>query len=447
MGGKGRTTEKVLGGTVKKVKAKSIAEEIGLIPGDRIVKINGKTFKDILDYKYLCTEEEIEVHVIKNNGEEWFIVIEKEYDEELGIIFESPTISPVKRCRNKCIFCFIDQMPKGMRPSLYLKDDDYRLSFLYGNFITLTNLNEAEIERIIRQHLSPLYISIHTTDKDLRCKMMNIKNNKDIMDILPRFAQAGIEMHGQIVLCPGINDKEKLDKTIEDLAGLWSAFRSLAVVPVGLSRHREKLFPLVPVGESDAEYVLDQVSRWQDKFMEQMNTKFVFTADEFFLKAGKEIPPDLYYEGYPQTENGVGLIRLFLNNLEKWDYEKLPARVDPPLTISLITGMLAKPYLIKLCSYFDSIKGLRFKIWEIENNFFGKGVTVAGLVTGKDIIDTLSDKNPGDILLIPDVMLKERENIFLDDFTVKEVEDILRIKIKVVDSLLDKVNPKELLKV
>ncbi|PKM83934.1 MAG: hypothetical protein CVU88_00485 [Firmicutes bacterium HGW-Firmicutes-13] len=435
------------GGTVEKVKAGSIAEEIGLIPGDHLVSINGKIFRDILDYKYLCAGEEIEVHVIKTNGEEWFIVIEKDYDEDLGIIFKSPTISPVKRCYNKCVFCFIDQMPGEMRASLYLKDDDYRLSFLYGNFITLTNLNESEISRIIRHHLSPLYISVHTTEPDLRCKMLNSKKNINVMEILERFARADIEMHGQIVMCPGINDKEHLDKTIEDLAKLWPAFRSSAVVPVGLTRFRDKLFPIVPITGNDARNVLNQINRWQERFIEKISTNFVFPADEFFLKAGEDIPAHSYYEEYPQIENGVGLIRIFLNNLGKWNSEKLPKEINPSLTISIVTGMLAKPYLVKMCSFFDSIKGLKFKIWEIENNFFGKEVTVAGLISGKDIIDTLSDKSLGDLLLIPDVMVKEGDNIFLDDFTIKEVEDILRVKIKVVDSLLDKVKPAELLKI
>ena len=432
------------GGTVDKVERGSIAEEVGLVPGDRLLSINGESFKDIIDYQYLCAEEELEVRVSKENDEELIIEIEKDYDEDLGLIFTYPTIDPLKKCCNNCIFCFVRQMPGGMRSSLYVKDDDYRLSFLYGNFITLTNLSQEDILKIESQHLSPLYISVHTTEPYLREKMMNCKNIIDVFPVLERFAKARIEMHGQIVLCTDINDKQHLDKTIGDLASLWPSFKSVAVVPVGLTRYREGLYPLRTVTSHESRSILFQLEKWQEKFKEIMGTNFVFPADEFFLKAGIEIPLDSYYEEYPQTENGVGLIRLFLNNLDKWDKRDLPSSINPPRTVSLVTGKLAKPYLMEMCNYFKSVKGLRFKIWEIENIFMGREVTVSGLVCGKDIIDTLSEEQIGDVLLIPDVMVKDRRHIFLDDFNKEELEDILQVKIKVLNSLLEGVKPEDL---
>lgn len=438
---------KKLGWEIKEVKEGSIAEEVGLEKGDRVIWINCQEFKDILDYRYICADEDLELKAYKKNGEEWVIDIEKDYDEDLGIIFESPTIDPVKRCSNRCVFCFIDQMPKGMRSSLYLKDDDYRLSFLHGNFVTLTNLSAGEIKRIEEQHLSPLYVSVHTTDPGLREKMIRCKNGRNILETLKRLAAAGIEMHGQVVLCPGINDGKILDQTIKDLAVLCPSFKSVAVVPVGITRYRERQTPLNIVTPGKAREIIGQISRFQTKFLEECGTRFVFPADEFFLQTGMEIPPDSYYEDYLQTENGVGLVRLLLNNLESWTEKDLPSRVSPPLTVSLITGKLAKPYIQKVAQFFKKVKGLRVKVWEIENEFFGKDVTVSGLICGKDIIDSLSDKKLGDLLLIPDVMVKDGKDTFLDDFTREEIEDILQVKTKVIDSLLENVKPGDLFRV
>ncbi len=433
-----------LGWEIKEVKKDSIAEEVGLERGDRVICVNCQEFKDILDYRYICADEGLELKACKKNGEEWVIDIEKDYDEDLGIIFESPTIGPVKRCSNRCVFCFIDQMPKGMRSSLYLKDDDYRLSFLHGNFVTLTNLSEKEIKRIKEQHLSPLYISVHTTDPGLREKMIRCKNGRNILETLNRLTASGIEMHGQVVLCPGINDGKFLDQTIKDLAGLWPSFKSVAIVPVGITRYREKENSLNIVTPGEAREIIGQIKRWQELFLKEWGTHFVFPADEFFLQAGMEIPPDSYYEDYPQTENGVGLIRLLVNNLESWKEKDLPPRVSPPLTISMVTGKLAKPYIQKVAQFFEPVEGLRVKVWVIENIFFGKDVTVSGLICGKDIIDSLCGKDLGDLLLIPDVMVKDGNDIFLDDFTREEIEDILQVKTKIIDSLLDNVQPGDL---
>ncbi len=432
------------GWEINQVKKDSIAQEVGLEKGDRIICINCQEFKDILDYRFLCADEDLEVKILKKNGEQWTVDIEKNYDEDLGITFDSPTISPVKRCSNRCIFCFIDQMPKGMRSSLYVKDDDYRLSFLHGNFVTLTNLSEGELERIEKQHLSPLYVSVHATNPEVRERIVRCKSSRDIFSILKRLAAAGIEMHGQVVLCPGINDGKILEQTITDLAGLWPSFKSAAVVPVGITRYREKHFPLESVTPAAAREVIDQVSRWQSRYLDELGARFVFPADEFFLQAGIEVPADSYYEDYPQTENGVGLVRLLLNNLQAWSKKELPQRVSPPLTVSMITGKLAKPYIFEVARFFEKVEGLKVKVWDIENAFFGENVTVSGLICGKDIIDTLSDKEVGDLLLIPDVMVKDGKDIFLDDFTLEEVEDILQVETRVIDSLLENVNPADL---
>ncbi len=432
------------GWEIKDIKKGSIAEEIGLEKGDRVSCINCETFKDVLDYRYLCADEELELEAFKENGDQWLIDIEKDYDEDLGIMFENPTIDPVKRCSNRCIFCFIEQMPKGMRDSLYVKDDDYRLSFLHGNFITLTNLTEREIERIEKQHLSPLYVSVHTTDPVVREKMVRCSKGGNILETLKRLAAAEIEMHGQVVLCPGINDGTVLDQTIKDLAELWPSFKSLAIVPVGITRYRENQFPLTTVTPEGAREIIEIIGRWQRNCLKDLGTRFVFPADEFFLKAGRDIPMDHCYEEYPQTENGVGLISLLLNNLEKWKKIDLPPRVSPPVTVSLVTGKLAKPYIIKIAHFFNKVKDLRMKVWDIDNIFFGKEVTVSGLICGKDIIDSLSEKKLGDLLLIPDVMVRDGKDVFLDDYTLEEIEDILQVKTKVINSLLEGVKPGDL---
>ncbi|UNC92473.1 DUF512 domain-containing protein [Candidatus Contubernalis alkaliaceticus] len=432
------------GWKIKDVKKGSIADQIGLEKGDRVSCINCEKFKDVLDYRYLCADEELELEAFKENGDQWLIDIEKDYDEDLGIMFESPTISPEKRCSNRCIFCFIDQMPKGMRSSLYVKDDDYRLSFLHGNFITLTNLTEREIERIEKQHLSPLYVSVHTTDPVLREKMVRCNQGRNILETLKRLASVDIEMHGQVVLCPGINDGTVLNQTIKDLAELWPSFKSLAVVPVGITRYRENQFPLTAVTSQGAQDIIESVGRWQAKFLKDLGTRFVFPADEFFLKAGIDIPLDYSYEEYPQTENGVGLIRILLNNLEKWTNTDLPLKLSSPVTVSLVTGNLAKPYIEKLAHFFNTVENLKVKVWDIENIFFGKEVTVSGLICGKDMIDSLSDKELGDLLIIPDVMVRDGKDLFLDDYTREEIEDILQVKTKVINSLLEGVTPFDL---
>ncbi|RQD73212.1 MAG: DUF512 domain-containing protein [Candidatus Syntrophonatronum acetioxidans] len=429
------------GERIERIEPDSIAEEVGLAPGDRLIKINGEKFRDIIDYRFLCAGEELELRVIKKNGEEWQIDIEKEYDEDLGVVFASPTIDQIKECHNKCIFCFIDQMPGGMRPTLYVKDDDYRLSFLYGNFVTLTNLREKDIERIEKEHLSPLYVSIHATEPALRNKMMSSRKAGKIMELLKRLTRASIEIHGQIVLCPGINDGKNLDRTLHDLGGLWPSFKSVAVVPVGITRYREDHFPLSPVKREDAEKLLEKVARWQERFLSQLGTRFVFPADEFFLKAEGEIPSSEYYEDYSQMENGVGLIRLFLNNLEKWKEVELPEKLQDPVTLSIVTGVLARPYLERIKEFFKPVQGLKINVWEIENIFFGQEVTVAGLICGKDIIDVLSEKRLGDLLLLPDVMVKDQDSTLLDDFSAGDIEDILQVKVKILNSLLYGVMP------
>lgn len=430
-------------GIIRAIQPGSIAGEVGLQPGDKVIAINGNELGDILDYHLACAGEELEVYLKKDSGEEWVLDIEKDYDEDLGIIFTSPALAPVKKCANRCIFCFIDQMPPGMRPSLYVKDDDYRLSFLHGNFITLTNLKEYDMRRIEGQHLSPLYLSIHTTDPALRKKMLDPSRGVHILEDLERLTRAGIEIHGQVVLCPGINDGPHLDRTLRDLVGLGPGFKSLAVVPVGLTRYRKGLYPLVGFTPTGAGEVLQQVAQWQQGLKTKTGRRLVFPADEFFLLAGEEVPPDPYYEGYPQTENGVGLLRLFLNGLDRWQGHPLPPRVAPPQKISLVTGKLAAPYLQGLTSFFQPVQGLDFKVWEVENKTLGREVTVAGLVCGRDILEALGGKGPGDLLLLPDVMLNQQGKVFLDDCRVQDLEGALQVRVRVINSLLENTRPED----
>ena len=412
----------------------SIGEEVGIVPGDKIVSINGREVIDIIDYFFLISDEYLEVEVEKENGEIWVYEIDKDYDEELGIEFGNPILDCAMSCRNKCIFCFIDQMPEGMRKSLYFKDDDSRLSFLQGNFVTLTNLNDHDIERIIEYNISPINVSIHTTNPELRVKMLNNKFAGNIMDRLKKLADNRIQMNGQIVLCPGYNDGDELIRTVNQLFELGDGISSLAIVPIGITKFRNGLADIKPVDLNVARKTIEDVSALQKEFLSKKGTRFVFLSDEFYLKGGLSFPEYDDYEGFIQIENGVGLIK----KLEREIYEFLEDFDDEIFSkkiVSIVTGTLAYEFIknmgVVIENKFSSIK---VNVYPIKNNFFGDTITVAGLVTGGDILDQLKNKKLGDKLLIPKVMLKADEDVFLDDITVSSLEKELDIDIEYVEN-------------
>ncbi|WP_069650181.1 DUF512 domain-containing protein [Caloranaerobacter ferrireducens] len=418
---------------IEAIESGSIAEELGIESGDVLISVNGYPITDILDYKYQISDDYVEMTIQKKNGEIWELEIEKDTNEDIGIIFTNPLIDKAKSCRNKCIFCFIDQLPKGMRDTLYFKDDDSRLSFLQGNFITLTNLSDDEIDRIIFYKLSPINISVHTTDPELRVKMLNNKNAGRLYNILQRFSEANIEMNCQIVLCPGINDGIYLDRTLEDLAVLYPNVKSVAVVPVGVTKYRKGLFKLETYNKYTAEKLLDFINKKQKEYLKKLGSRFVFAADEFYVLAKKEIPLFDEYEGFPQLENGVGLMRLFFEEVCK-----ALAQIDKDMQLNkkftIATGMLAYPFMKDVADLVMSkFRDLNLQVEPIGNNFFGETITVSGLITGTDLIGQLTGKDLGDGLIIPKSMLKRDENIFLDDITVEEVEKRLNVKVIVLD--------------
>ena len=421
------------GKRVERVEPGSIAEELDIGPGDTVITINGENPADILDWRLAESSEDVLLAVKHENGELVEYEIEKDFDEPLGIGFASPTLDDIRSCQNRCVFCFVDQMPPEMRSTLYIKDDDYRLSFLSGSYITLTNLRDADLARIEQLRLSPLYVSVHTTDSNLRRRMMNHKRAGEILPTLKRLTAAGIEFHTQIVLCPGFNDGEALDQTISDLYHLFPGVKSLAVVPVGLTGHRENLYPLSPFDEQHAQNVLKQVARWQERCLQEQGTRFVFAADEFYNMANLDVPQDSWYEDYPQLENGVGLVRLLGNTWEHWR-NRLPHKVTSARNVVVVTGLSAARYLQPIMDRLNEIDGIHIDLQPIQNRFFGGHVTVTGLLTGQDIIAGLIHTTAEQIYL-PAVMLKEGRELFLDGYTVNDVSQKLNADVRVVKDL------------
>ncbi|HAU31298.1 MAG: hypothetical protein XD78_1953 [Desulfotomaculum sp. 46_296] len=417
---------------IEEVIPGGIADQLGVEPGDRLKSINCEFVRDILDYRFLACAETISVLLIKESGEEWLLEIEKDYEEDLGICFKQEGLGRIKRCRNNCIFCFLAQMPKGMRKTLYFNDDDYRLSFLHGNFITLTNLSKRDLERIVKLRLTPLYISVHTTNAALRNKMLNNPNSGKIMEQLTFLAQGGIRMHTQAVVCPGINDGPELQKTIGDLYSLWPAVNSLAVVPVGLTRYRDGLFPLQGFTREKARDVLALVEKLQKWCLKQGGYPFVFAGDEFYLAAGLEFPVAFRYGGFPQTENGVGLARLFIDEWVKTS-KKLPEELPAPVSATIITGAAGQKLLVPVVERLNRVKNLKVNLRVIENSFFGEKVTVAGLLTPDDVYSTLKDTELGDVVVIPSMMLKKDEPVFLDGSRVKDLAGKLEANVALAD--------------
>lgn len=418
---------------IKEVKAGSIAEEMGVCPGDSVLEINGQEIEDVFDYEYLANDEYLELLLQKADGEEWLLEIDKDYDEDLGIVFESSLMSEYKSCRNKCVFCFIDQMPPGMRDTLYFKDDDSRLSFLQGNYVTLTNMSDRDIDRIIRYHLSPINISVHTTNPQLRCQMLNNRFAGEALKKIDRLAEAEVPMNGQIVLCRGINDGEELERTIADLSRYLPYMESVSVVPVGLSKFREGLAPLEPLTKEDAIAAIDVIERWQKKLYPQYGLHFIHASDEFYILAGRELPEEERYDGYLQLENGVGMLRLLKNEVCQ-ALEELEGD-EREREISIATGLLAAPFLE---SYGKQIREkfprVTIHIYPIVNHFFGESITVAGLVTGSDLKEQLAGRKLGEMLLLPSCMFRSGEEVFLDDVSREDLQNALQVPVNIVKS-------------
>lgn len=418
---------------ISRVLPDSIAEEMEIEPGDRLVSINGKVIEDVFDFHYHSNDEYLEVLIEKQSGEEWELEIEKEYEEDLGIEFENGLMDEYRSCSNKCIFCFIDQMPKDMRETLYFKDDDSRLSFLQGNYVTLTNMSEHDIDRIIQYKLAPINISVHTMNPKLRCQMLKNRFAGEALKKLDRLYEAGIEMNGQIVLCRGVNDREELEYTIEKLSAYIPYLQSVSVVPVGLTKYREGLHDLEPFAREDALEVLSCIHRWQEKLYQEHDTHFIHAGDEWYILAGEEMPKEHTYDGYLQLENGVGMTRLLMDEVEEVLSEEHTDHEEHH--VSIATGVLAYPYLTKLLDKIQiKYPGVKAHIYQIENKFFGEKITVAGLLTGRDMIEQLKGRELGDKLLLSNHVLRSGEEVFLDDITLSEMETALQTDISIVKS-------------
>lgn len=423
---------------VTSVLSGSIAEEIGFEMGDRIVSINGEKPRDLIDYQFLCADEVLELEVIDKKGKTHHIEIEKDYDEDLGLEFETALFDGLIQCTNRCPFCFIDQQPPGKRDSLYLKDDDYRLSFLYGSYLTLTNLTVREWNRIEQMRLSPLYVSVHATESDVRSRLLKNPRAGQILDQLKWFQERQLQIHAQVVLCPGMNDGEHLTRTIEDLAqfhqGDIPAVASIAIVPVGLTRFRPTEDELIPVSPEKAREVIVQVQALQNRFRKERGSTIVWLADEWFLIAGEDLPPESHYGDYPQISNGVGSIRLFLKEFSK-AARRLPKKISPSRDYVWILGNAVEKAFAPLLDRFNQVEGLTVRMVALNSDYWGQTITVTGLLTGQDIYKALQGKELGDGVLLPSVMLKQGELVFLDDVRVEDLEQKLNTSIFVMDGV------------
>ncbi len=430
-----KTPRQPLPAKVLSVEAGSIGEELGFEPGDQISRINGVRPRDLIDYQYLITDDMLCLEIIDKNGALHNIELEKEIDDPLGLAFTEALFDGLKQCNNSCPFCFIDQQPPGHRKSLYFKDDDYRLSFLYGSYLTLTNLNPADWQRIEEQRLSPLFVSVHTTDPDLRSQLLGNNKAKDIIDQLSWFSEKKLQLHAQIVVCPGINNGKALEKTLFDLSkfakGAWPAVLSAAVVPVGLTRFRPLNDGLKPVNPNCAKAVISQVEALQKQFEKDLGSRFAWLSDEWYLIAGKPLPIYQNYENFPQQENGVGTIRSFLKEMNNAT-TNLPKKLNHEKKCSWVVGQLVKEALSPVHIRLNAIKGLTLNLYGLPSPYWGQDQVVTGLLTGSDLIQGLKGHNLGNQLLLPSIMLREGEPIFLDDMTLQELSQTLKIPVRVV---------------
>lgn len=430
-----------MGNEIAYIQKGSIAEELDLEIGDKLLKINGKPINDILDYKFLMADDYAVVEIEKKNSEVWELEIEKEFGEDLGVEFRDAIMDKAHSCSNKCIFCFIDQLPKGMRKSLYFKDDDSRLAFLQGNFVTLTNLNNDDINRIIEYKISPINISVHTTNPELREKMLNNRFAGNIFERLKKLACGGIKMNCQIVLCHGINDGEELIKTADDLYSLYPSIENVAAVPVGITKFRDNLFQLKTYDKKSAAEEIKLIESFQKKCINDIGQPFLRLSDEFYVLSGFDVPEEDFYDGYDQLEDGVGIIRYFRNNISD-TVTKLKAAYHHSFTI--ITGASAYEEMTNACSLLKSKSDIKINAVKILNRFFGETITVAGLICGKDIIEQLKSFQVGDYIIIPKNMLRSGEQIFLDDVKVSDIESQFNRKVIVCEytgeNLIDLIN-------
>ncbi len=430
---------------IKEVYPGSIAEVMEIEPGVVLLSFNIEEFGDVFDYRYLIKDEYVEAVVRKPDGEEWLLEIDKEYDDDLGLEFENSLMSDYRSCSNKCIFCFIDQMPPGMRETLYFKDDDSRLSFLQGNYITLTNMKERDIERIIRMQLAPINISIQTTNPELRCKMLHNRFAGETLKYMQMLYDGHVEMNGQVVCCKGVNDGEELVRTLDDLAGFLPFLRSVSVVPAGITKYRDGLFPIGLFTAGEAGEVIDLIESRQQGYYEEYGLHFIHASDEWYITAGRDFPEEERYDGYIQLENGVGMMRLFINEFNEAfeallgspEYETLAETLDRTLTIATgkLTGPTIRGFAEQLMRAFPR---LRIHVYGIRNDFFGETITVSGLVTGQDLIRQLKERKEagedlGGALHIPSNMLRVGEQVFLDDVTVQDVERELNMRVVPVE--------------
>ncbi len=410
----------------------SIAEAEGIVAGDILLAVNGNEIRDVLDYRFYLTDTEITLRMERNKAPYEVRFRKGEY-EDVGLEFATPLMDQKHSCANKCVFCFVDQLPPGMRKTLYFKDDDDRLSFLHGNYVTLTNLKDRDVERLIKMRISPINISVHTTNPELRVKMMGNKRAGEVLAYLGRFADAGLALCTQIVLCKGLNDGAELDRSMRDLAALYPALRSCAIVPVGITRFRERLYPLEPFEKDEAAAVIRQVNAFGEECLKQYGTRLFYCADELYLKAGLPLPGEEYYEDYSQLENGVGMLTSLAAefDFEMEDLQSLLADYQPPRTVSVATGVAAYEQIAAMAKRLSArVPGLTIHVYKIINHFFGETVTVSGLLTGTDLCEQLAGKDLGEELLYPETMLKADEDLFLDDMTPAMLSQKLHIPVR-----------------
>ena len=424
---------------ITKIIPDSIAAEIGFEVGDRLISINGTCPRDLIDYQFLCADEFLELEVQDAKGKTHQIEIEKDYDEDLGLEFETALFDGLIQCNNHCPFCFIDQKPPGMRDTLYLKDDDYRLSFLYGSYLTLTNLPKKEWERIETMRLSPLYVSVHATEPEIRIRLL--KNNRagEILNQLQWFQERRLQIHAQVVVCPGINDDRHLEKTLLDLAkfgaGDLPAVASVALVPVGLTRFRPADDELVPVSAEKAVEIIHQVQNLQAKFHQTLGSTFAWLADEWFLIAGLDLPPESDYQDYPQIDNGVGSIRLFMSQFQQAANRLLPTEVSPERQLTWVVGNAVEKAFKPIAQQLNEITGLKMQVIALNSEFWGQTMSVTGVLTGQDLLAGLKGKDLGEAILLPTVMLKHGETRFLDDVTVEDLSSQLQVSVLMVHNI------------
>jgi putative radical SAM enzyme (TIGR03279 family) len=412
--------------TIKYVYPGSIAQDAGLEEGDIVTKVNGKKISDILEFRFITADEEYELTVLKKDGSVEILTIINEYNEELGIEFEKPLLSGARSCSNNCIFCFIDQMPPGMRETLYFKDDDSRLSFLQGNYVTLTNMSDKELDKIVEMHLSPINVSVHCTNPEKREFMLGNKRAGKILSQMKRLCDAGITLNCQIVACPGINDGDELENTLKDLSSLMPDICSVSVVPVGITKYRQGLYDLKSYTKEEAEEVISIIEKWQNIFTSKFNSRIVCASDEFYITAKKEFPSYEMYEDFPQLENGVGMVSVFK---EEFYASLKEININKIKSCTLVTGVIFADILKELVNNLSE----SIKVVPIINKFFGEKITVAGLVTGNDLINQLKEINLGEFIVIPRCMLRADTEVFLDDVTISDVEKQLNTKVYVSD--------------